>query len=77
MLNSERDHCFEQLSTEGAATQRKTIAGQLLGDAAGALSGGPAQNIVGEGPENSPPIDPFVFVEARVFTRQHCLNEQR
>ena len=60
-LDPQRDHRFEQFAAEGAAAERKTVARELLGDAARAFLGRAAHDIATKRAQNAAPIDPAVL----------------
>src|SRR5436853_3410041 len=77
MLDPKRDHRFQELAANVAATERQTVARELLSNAARPFLGRAAQNIAHERAENAPPINSRVLIKARVFTRQQRVDEKR
>src|SRR4029077_19910371 len=74
-FDAQSHHRFEQFPTHGAAAQRKAVARELLGNAAGSFLGRVTQNVVSKGPENAVPINPSMLIEASVLARQHRSNK--
>ena len=75
MLDSKRNHCLEQLSAQIAAAERQAIAGELLGNAAGAFLGRSGQDVAHQRPKNAVPIDARMLIEPGVFTREQRIDE--
>ena len=74
-FDAQSHHCFEQFPTHGAATQRKAVARELLGNAAGSFLGRATQDIVSKCAENAAPINSSMLIEASVLARQHRSNK--
>src|SRR4030095_6185958 len=74
-LDPQRHHCFEQFPAESPATERKTVSGELLGDATRAFLGRSAHDIANQSAHDPAPIDPFVIVKASILPRQHRSDE--
>src|SRR6266480_4641190 len=74
-FDAQSHHCFEQFPTHGAAAQRKAVARELLGNAAGSFLGRATQDIVSKCAENAAPINPSMLIEASVLARQHRSNK--
>src|SRR6266446_1568800 len=75
-LDAQSDHCFQQFAADGAASERETVAGELLGDATGAFLGRTTQEIVDERTQNSAPVNSTRLIKARVLPGQHGIGEK-
>src|SRR5207244_8252377 len=76
VLNSKRDHRFKKFPAECATAERKTVARELLSNTARAFLGRAAQHVAHQRAKNSVPIDSRMLIEAGVFAREECINEQ-
>ena len=77
VLDPQRHHRLQHFAAQGPAAEGKTVAGQLLGNAARAFLGRAAHDVADQRARDPAPINSAVLEKPRVFARQQRVDEKR